>query len=251
MTENLFDAVKRSLTMRQVAESLGYEPNRSGFIHSPFSAHKDKTASCKLYKDSFYDYSTNTGGDLIKFTAIVKGFNNWQACQYLIETFSLPLSLSDHKSNREEIERQKSERQRQKDRNKKFRKAYLEEIEELEQWETVCKKAIEEKIYDPLSEEQNYIILELQKVSRKLDILCTTDCETYRRLKVKNNLPSERPQWLLDVLEILKDDGKFQATEAEIKQITAKRNHELSKRPPFIVPLKPKRKDGEKKRVQE
>lgn len=35
------------LRMPEVARFLGYEPNRSGFIKSPFS--QEKTASCKLY----------------------------------------------------------------------------------------------------------------------------------------------------------------------------------------------------------
>ena len=90
----VFDKIRESLTMRQVAENFGYAVNRSGFIHSPFST--DKTASCKLYKASFYDFSTGTGGDLIKFTALVLGCDNWQAALYLIENFSLPISIRTH-----------------------------------------------------------------------------------------------------------------------------------------------------------
>ena len=50
--------------------------NRSDFILSPFG--KEKTASCKLYRNSYYDFSTASGGDLIKFTAAILNINNWE-----------------------------------------------------------------------------------------------------------------------------------------------------------------------------
>ena len=81
----LFNEIKESLTMQQVAEHFGYKVNRSGFILSPFR--NEKTPSCKLYRNSYYDFSTAAGGDLVQFTATINGSNNWQACQYLIEAF--------------------------------------------------------------------------------------------------------------------------------------------------------------------
>ena len=166
----VFNEIKETLTMAQVAQHFGYEPNRAGFIHSPFG--KDKTASCKLYKNSFYDFSANTGGDLIKFTAALNGQNNWQACQYLVEAFSLPFSLSGSADNREQIERRKRERQRQQEREQNFKAAWLAEVDKLKTWEQIYTAAIEKKIYPPLSDMQAYVVGELQKVSYKLDILC-------------------------------------------------------------------------------
>ena len=166
----LFNEIKESLTMQQVARHFGYEPNRSGFIHSPFG--EDKTASCKLYKNSFYDFSTNTGGDLIKFTAALNGQNNWQACQYLVEAFSLPFSLSGHTDNREQIERRKRERERQQERERNFKAAWRAEVDRLKALEEIYTAAIENKIYPPLSDMQAYVVGELQKVSYALDILC-------------------------------------------------------------------------------
>lgn len=156
--------------MRQVAEHFGYKANRAGFIHSPFS--EDKTASCKLYRNSYYDFSTAAGGDLIQFTAALTGSNNWQACQYLVEAFSLPFSLSGHVDNREEIERCKRERLRQQEREQHFKAAWLAEVDKLKTWEQIYTAAIEKKIYPPLSDMQAYVVGELQKVSYKLDILC-------------------------------------------------------------------------------
>lgn len=226
----VFDEIRENLTMRQVAENFGYAVNRSGFIHSPFST--DKTASCKLYHNSFFDYSTNTGGDLVRFTALVLGCDNWQAAHYLIKEFLLPISISGYTFDREEVEWRQRERQKQQERKQEFRAALLKEIDELKRWEAVCQRAIEEKIYPPFSEEWAYVTSELQKTSRRLDILCCTDA-AYFRMKPDEGkgLPSDRPQWLLDVLSILAEDGVFQVTEYEIAKIKRQRDFELNRRP--------------------
>lgn len=166
----IFDNIKESLTMRQVAEHFGYKVNRAGFILSPFG--NEKTPSCKLYRNSYYDFSTAAGGDLIQFTAALTGSNNWQACQYLVEAFSLPFSLSGHVDNREEIERRKRERQRQQEREANYKAAWLGEVDRLKKWEQIYRRAIDEEIYSPLSEMQAFVISEIQKVSYRLDILC-------------------------------------------------------------------------------
>lgn len=166
----LFNEIKESLTMQQVAEHFGYKVNSSGFIHSPFNT--DKTASLKIYPHSYYDFSSNSGGDLIKFSADVLGVNNWQACQYLIEAFSLPYSLSGNTDNREQIRRREQERQRQQEKEEKFKEAWLSEVDSLKTWECLYKRAIEEKAFSPLSEMQEFVVSELQKTSHKLDVLC-------------------------------------------------------------------------------
>lgn len=166
----LFKEVRESLTMQQVAEHFGYKVNRSGFILSPFR--NEKTPSCKLYRNSYYDFSTAAGGDLIQFTAAINGSNNWQACQYLIEAFSLPYSLSGNTDNREQIRRREQERQRQQEKEQRFKEAWRAEVDSLKTWERLYKRAIEKKIFSPLSEVQEFVVLELQKTSHKLDILC-------------------------------------------------------------------------------
>ena len=227
----VFREIKESLTMRQVAEHLGYSVNRSGFILSPFG--KEKTASCKLYRNSYYDFSTAAGGDLIRFTAAILNINNWEACQYLVQAFSLPISLSGSTDRREEIERRQRERKRQEERKQEFRTALSGEIDSLKRWADIYRTAIEKRLYEPFSDMWGYCINELQKAEYKLDILCTADQETYRRMKPDAaGLSSDRPQWLLDVLEILAENGAFQATQRELAEIQAQRNFELLERQP-------------------
>ena len=109
---------------------------------------------------------------MIQFTAAVTSSNNWQACQYLVEAFSLPYSLSGHTDNREEIRRRQEERQRERGKEENFKMARLSEIEHLRKWELLYIRVIEEKLFSPLSEMQAFVVAELQKTSYKLDILC-------------------------------------------------------------------------------
>ena len=226
----IFREIKESLTMRQVAEHLGFPVNRSGFILSPFG--KEKTASCKLYRNSYYDFSTATGGDLIKFTASILNINNWEACQYLIQAFSLPISLSGGADRREEIEWRQKERQRQEERKQEFKAALLGKIDSLKCWADIYRTAIEKRLYEPFSDMWGYCINELQKAEYRLDILCGADQDAYRRMKPDAaGLPSDRPQWLLDTLAILAEDGAFQATKEEIARIEKQRDFELCRQP--------------------
>lgn len=205
--------------MQQVAEHLGFKPDRAGFIRSPFS--KEKTASCKLYRNSYYDFSTATGGDLIKFTATILNINNWEACQYLIQAFALPISLSGGADRREEIERRQKERQRQEERQQEFKAALLDEIDRLKRWADIYRTAIGKQLFEPFDSTWCYCINELQKTEYKLDILCAVDQGAYRRLKpdMVTGLPSDRLQWLLDCLAILAEGGIFQVTENELEEI--------------------------------
>lgn len=166
----IFKAVNENLSMADVARHFGYAPNRAGFIKSPFK--EERTASCKLYPHSFYDFSSNTGGDVIRFSSAILGLNNWEACRYLIEAFSLPFSLSGSADNREQIQRRQRERQKQQEKEQRFRTAWVAEVDRLKTWESIYQRAVEEKIFPPLSDLQAFTVEELQRVSYKLDMLC-------------------------------------------------------------------------------
>lgn len=133
---------------------------------------EERTASCKLYPRSFCDFSSGIGGDIIRFASAVLGLNNWEACRYLIEAFSLPFSLSGHTDNREQIRRREQERQRQQEKERRFKAAWVAEVERLKTWENVYQRAITEKVFPPLSDLQTFTVGELQKVSYELDVLC-------------------------------------------------------------------------------
>lgn len=62
-----------------------------------------------------------------------------------------------------------------------------------------------------------------------IEELSAADCKTYVRMKSNTELglQSDRFQWLLDVLAVLQGCGTFQATRAEMEEITAKMDFEL------------------------
>lgn len=64
------DEIKSMYSMRDIVERYGFHPNRSGFISCPF--HKEKTASMKIYKDSYYCFGCGASGDIFSFIMDMK-----------------------------------------------------------------------------------------------------------------------------------------------------------------------------------
>lgn len=216
----IFRQVKERLDIRQVVEYFGYNPDKAGFVYSPFN--QERTPSCKLYyrTNTFYDFSSNIGGDVISFAAAVLEVDNWRACQYLVEAFSLSFSLSGSTDNQVEIEQRETEQRRQQQREQELKAAWRKEVEFLKQREEIYKRALKEKRFPPFSESQVFLVAELQQISYKLDILCASDQATYRRLKpkIERGLSSDRPEWLLDILSILEEDNICIATQEELEE---------------------------------
>lgn len=68
------EQIKELYSMRDILERYGIpKPNRAGFICCPF--HKEKTASMKIYKDSFYCFGCGFGGDIFDFVQKMDGIS--------------------------------------------------------------------------------------------------------------------------------------------------------------------------------
>lgn len=59
------DEIKEKYSMEEIVGRYGYRPNRAGFISCPF--HKEKTASMKIYKTSYYCFGCGANGDVFTF----------------------------------------------------------------------------------------------------------------------------------------------------------------------------------------
>lgn len=59
------DELKQSISMRQAIEQYGIKIDRKGFCCCPF--HKEKTASMKIYKDSYHCFGCGANGDIFSF----------------------------------------------------------------------------------------------------------------------------------------------------------------------------------------
>lgn len=62
--------IKQAHPMPEVVRGYGIEINRAGFCRCPF--HSEKTASMKIYPQSFHCFGCNTGGDVIDFVSLME-----------------------------------------------------------------------------------------------------------------------------------------------------------------------------------
>lgn len=117
--------IKDRLTMREVLERYGYEPNRAGFVCCPF--HNEKTASLKVYSGDggWHCFGCGASGDVISFVEKLFGLSFSDALKKINDDFNLNLykekSLEDlrksvyaekafkAKRKREELEREQEE----------------------------------------------------------------------------------------------------------------------------------------------
>lgn len=60
------ETIKQQNSMRDVLSRYGMIPNRAGFISCPFHS-GDRTASMKIYKDSYYCFGCGATGDIFTF----------------------------------------------------------------------------------------------------------------------------------------------------------------------------------------
>lgn len=223
--------------IKRVAADFYQDPRRKGscyFVKSP--ATHDKTASLALYPTSnrFTDFANGgVSGDCIAFVAYVRGCNQWEALRELRAFYGLSDSREqDKQETKRRIRLQQQEERKRRERQQEFKVALFGAIEQLKQWAVFYRTAIEKALFEPLSDTWAYCVNELQKIDYRLDVLCAADSKAYPRLKpYHENQPSDRPQWLLDVLEVLQELGAFTATKAEKEEITAQRDFELTRQP--------------------
>ena len=67
------DEIKKLYSMRDILARYGMHPNRAGFIRCPF--HKEKTASMKIYPDTYYCFGCGAHGDIFSFVSAMDGLS--------------------------------------------------------------------------------------------------------------------------------------------------------------------------------
>lgn len=67
------EQIKEQVSMQDVLAMYGIRANRAGFICCPF--HKERTASLKVYKDSFYCFGCGASGDIFGFVQQMDGIS--------------------------------------------------------------------------------------------------------------------------------------------------------------------------------
>lgn len=232
-----FEVIKTQLPgICKIVSDFYQQPKKKGsvfFVKSPKTA--DKHESLCLYPDSgrFVDFA-NGGfqGDSIAFLAYILDCNQWQALKELQAYYGL---TDGQEQDKQELQRRiqlQKERERRKRRRKRaFKTALSARIDDLRRWENIYRLALKNRLYEPFTDEWEHCMNELHKTSYQLDILCASDCDSYRFMKTSSRIPSDYWQWLLDVLSILVECGAFQATQNELAEIRAQRDYELTRKP--------------------
>lgn len=149
----IFELINESLKSQDVVEHFGFVVNANGFCKSPLNK-SEKTPSCKIYPGNrgFYDFSAATGGDTLKFASIALGVDSWQAAQYLIEAFHLPIDTKNSTLTRQKV--QELQRRREADqrrRNLKKQKS-VNEMDSLKSTIRTCENLLASPHVEPLSD---------------------------------------------------------------------------------------------------
>ena len=128
ITENVFDAVRGSVTARHAAEASGLRVNRSGMAVCPF--HDDRNPSMKFYGRRFHCFGCQADGDAVDFTARFYGIPVREAAEKLADMFMIPYDGSSYRA-----------RDRPEPVEKPLEKAFLSEektIKEYQKAENRC-----------------------------------------------------------------------------------------------------------------
>lgn len=102
------DEIKNIITMKDIINKYGIK-HKGDMFNCPF--HKDKNASAKFYRNSFYCFSCNKTGDLIQFVQLLYNLNFQEAMQKINLDFGLGLDNNTKidKNKILEIERRRRE----------------------------------------------------------------------------------------------------------------------------------------------
>ena len=84
---SLYQKIKSTITVRQVGEMYGMEPDRRGMVCCPF--HSDNHPSMMLNEAYYYCFACGANGDTIDLTAKLFDLNPRQAAEKLIRDFGL------------------------------------------------------------------------------------------------------------------------------------------------------------------
>ena len=153
------DEIKQSVSMREVVERYGYHPNRAGFISCPF--HKgDRTASMKIYKDSFYCFGCGASGDIFAF---VQKYDN---CDFKTAFYSLggEYGKRDFKADMSLYRLQKAKERAEREKAKLAQERQLRIF-----FINTMQKAL--KVVEPMSDAWCYLISELEMELYKFSVL--------------------------------------------------------------------------------
>ena len=131
MTENVFEAVKQSVSTRDAAAFYGIEVKRNGMACCPF--HDDKNPSMKV-DQRFHCFGCGEDGDVIDFTAKLFDLSSKEAAEKLAQDFGL--IYDSQAPPRRRYVRQKTEAQQFREDRQRCYRVLSDYYHLLKKWES-------------------------------------------------------------------------------------------------------------------
>lgn len=179
MNFNVVQTIKDCLTMLEVLEHYGYEPNKKGFVCCPF--HLEKTPSMKIFKKDYHCFGCGEHGDAITFVQKMFNLSFQDALKKIDVDFALNLygdkTFEELRKSHYQTKQLQAKREREKAEKEQVKAEYWVAFNEWKRLED------NKRNYAPKTpdEELHPLFIEtLQKISYQTYLL---DClETRRRL---------------------------------------------------------------------
>ena len=179
MQFNTVQTIKDRLTMREVLEYYGYEPNKKGFICCMF--HNEKTPSMKIFEKDYHCFGCGEHGDVITFVQKLFSLSFQEALKKIDIDFGLNLygdkTFEELRKSHYQTKRLQAKREREKAEKENADMRYWAAFDEWKRLEDNKQKFAPKT----LDEELHPLFVEaLQKLSYQIYLL---DCAEIRRCK--------------------------------------------------------------------
>lgn len=147
------EEIKGIYSMRDILSRYGMQPNRAGFMLCPF--HKEKTASMKIYQDSYYCFGCGAHGDVFDFVQAMDNLSFRKAFldlggTYEKETFRDRMARYHAQKEREMKRKQEEELRARRKLNNDLIDIYREWYQKSEPFSDVwtdCYNALQYQLY--------------------------------------------------------------------------------------------------------
>lgn len=147
------EEIKQTYSMQDIVERYGLHPNRARFVSCPF--HKEKTASMRIYKDSYYCFGCGASGDIFTFIQDMDNLTFKEVFQglggtYEKPTFSSNLAIYKEKKRQEMRYKVEEKLKKQKQLNNNLIDVYRHWMDKSEPFSEVwcdCYNALQYQLY--------------------------------------------------------------------------------------------------------
>lgn len=184
---NIFEEIKSQVSTRQMVEMYGLKVNRKGMACCPF--HKDKHPSMKIDASHYHCFGCGAHGDAVGYVAQLYGMSQYDAACKIVEDMHLSIETNYQitESDKQAYKRQQEQRNYADAVKKKYNRWIMETINQLKECEELIQQAKESFIgKNPgvvfLSNGLAYLLIQQEKVSYWLDILCIGSEEEQKQL---------------------------------------------------------------------